>query len=234
MKKHIPLLLVLLSFSSVGQDFSNGTFVWLGGRLKLSEPPYGLKKISQAVAFKYGISIKRDKKFYNSLSLREKFTYNMLYGESFMQNCSMVMQDTEIEKKIFARLPSPFGENHWSMEQRSFFTNNRDSVIYLMKECIGRTKEIGVNFKNVFTDINAKELIPVFSSTYLLTKKDHDILTALALLMKVNGYPPFLKTGVYYQLYGNQSDYSAFIPFTAADGKLILSLSTDFYNAGKK
>ncbi|HLA58698.1 MAG TPA: hypothetical protein VK622_08055 [Puia sp.] len=44
-------------------------------------------------------------RIYASLSLREKFTYNMIQGESYFQNCDAFLSSIDEEKKISARLP---------------------------------------------------------------------------------------------------------------------------------
>src|SRR6185369_10495733 len=93
-------------------------------RLYTATPPYGLQKI-------YGLikKIKADEdgnealaaKTYNSLSFREKITYNMIHPEEYSQNCDAMPPIQDEQKKIFAQLPDAFGEIDWSDRQRKFF-----------------------------------------------------------------------------------------------------------------
>ena len=131
-------------------------------RLKMSVPSYGLQKIKNQLA-----TIKSDdddnqilnKKFYTTLSLREKFTYHMIHFESYSQNCDAVPPILDEQKKIFAHFPDSYYEYTWSKSQTDFLKNNRDSVIAIMKEIISRSGRVGLNFKNAILEINAKEMV---------------------------------------------------------------------------
>jgi len=206
-------------------------------RLYTATPPYGLQKI-------YGLikKIKADEdgnealaaKTYNSLSFREKFTYNMIHPEAYSQNCDAMPPIQDEQKKIFAQLPDAFGEIDWSDRQRKFFIDNRDSVMNVMKQSISRTRRVGLNYKLVIADINAKEMIPFLVTTYNLEKKDHDILTVLMLIMKDNNYQPFLSSASYKKLYGEDGSYEAYLNFNKANEELIIKRATDFYNGISK
>lgn len=196
-------------------------------------PPYSLKKV-KALAAQSKTDNEDNKKInakdYQSLSLREKFTYHMVHAESYSQNCDAMPPIQDEQTKIFARLPDAFDEYTWSDRQKKFFTTNRDSVLALVKECIATTKRIGVNLKLVIQEVNGRELVPLLISTYNIAKKDHDILTLLMLLMKDNEYIPFLQSIFYKKLYGDEANYSAFINFNTANEELIIKRATDFYN----
>jgi hypothetical protein len=217
MKKIHCLFILFISISAFCQDeemkeASKESKAYHTYRLQITEPPYGLKKIKAQISLikidDYEIE-KIDSKFYESLSFREKFTYHMIHGERFSQNCDALPPIQEEQKKIFAHLPNPFIEHAWNTSQTGFLKKNRDSVIILMKENISKTNRIGLNFKNTITDINAKEMIPFLISTYLVTKKDHDILSVLMLLMKDNTYPPFLSSASFKKLYSHDNNWSA-------------------------
>jgi hypothetical protein len=206
-------------------------------------PPYGLAEVQRLIKVK---TVKREDeddsgvdslppKLYQPLSLREKFTYNMIYGESFYQNCDIDMPVPDEEKKIFGNLPRLFSEEGWSDRQRDFFKDNKDSVIALMTESIGRVKRIGLNYKHVIVDINATSMIPFLISMYNLQKRDHDILTVLMLLMRNNKYPPFMESVSYSKLYaGKESYYVGSLQFNSANEALIIQRATDFYNGLSK
>ncbi len=209
-------------------------------RKKITRPPYGLGKITaliKQIKFKddpnggEGGTKALPAKTYLSLSLQEKFTYNMIHAESYSQNCDAELPVEDEQLKIFGQLPDLFGEYSWDDRQLRFFKTNRDSVMELMKESIGRTNRIGLNFKHVLVEINAKDMIPLLISTYQLEKKDHDILTVLMLLMRDNMYAPFLNSVSYQKLYANkESSYRAYLNFNTANEELIIKRATDFYN----
>lgn len=203
-------------------------------------PPYGLAKVKQLIKEK---TIHRDdpdadagtdslpERLYRSLSFREKFTYNMIYAESFAQNCDVNEAVVDEEKKIFGQLPSLFPEHAWGNRQEAFFKVNKDSVIALMTESIGRAKRVGLNYKYVIVDINATSMIPLLIDTYNLQKKDHDILTVLMLLMHNNKYPPFMESLSNKKLYEtNEIYYGVSLTFNSANEALIIQRATDFYN----
>jgi len=208
-------------------------------RVKPSVPPYGLVKIKDLIKV-----VKSDEegnealsaKVYESLSLREKFTYHMIHGESYSQNCDAMPPIKDEHKKIFAFLPDMFDEYAWSDRQSTFLTSNRDSVIAFIKESIKRSKRVGVNYKHAILEINAREMIPFLITTYTsgTTRKDLDLLTLFMLLMKNDEYDPFISSGSYRKLYSEESDYMSYLNYTKGNEQLIIKRVTDFYNANKK
>ncbi|MBC7948262.1 MAG: hypothetical protein H7Y42_10315 [Chitinophagaceae bacterium] len=206
-------------------------------RVKPTVPPHGLAKVKALIK---DIKVDEDdtealaRNVYESLSLREKFTYNMIHAESYSQNCDANPPIQEEHKKIFGYLPDAFGEYAWSDRQSGFLRANRDSVISLMKESITRSKRVGVNFKHAIIEINAREMIPFIIAAYAEIKKDLDLLTVLLLLMKENEYDPFIASASYRKLYSDESNYAAFLVFSKGNEELIIKRATDFYNAGKK
>jgi hypothetical protein len=243
--KHILFLAFLFSsflvFSQDGQEWkeaSKESQDYHEYRIKPTVPPYGLAKIKELIKQIKKSNAEEEteaisQKTYDALSLREKFTYNMIHAESYSQNCDAMPPIQNEQKKIFAYIADAFDEYEWSDRQTKFLTNNRDSVIAFMKESISRTKRVGVNFKQAILEINAREMIPFLIATYNITKKDHDILTIFLQLMKDNEYEAFLISGSYKKLYSEDSNYQAFLNFNAANESLIIKRATDFYNAGK-
>ncbi len=206
-------------------------------RLRESVPPYGLEKVKKIIAAiptgDEETLQKPNSKQYQALSLREKFTYHMIHGESFSQNCDAMPPIQEEQQKLFGYLPDVFGEYSWSAGQIGFLKNNRDSVMALIKESVGRSKRMGLNYKAALEEINAKEMIPFLVTTYNTDQKDHDILTLLMLLMKNNNYTPFVTAASYRKLYGADASYQAYLDFNKANEALILKRATDFYNSSK-
>ncbi|NIG55486.1 hypothetical protein [Chitinophaga sp. Cy-1792] len=210
-------------------------------RSKVTIPPYGLPKVKAMVS---GLELEGDNdynetaaltaKAWNALSFREKFTYCMIHGENFSQNCDASPPVQDEQKKVFGQLPSAFGEFSWSDRQLKFFNDNQDSVLALIRESVNRSKRVGVNYKEAIVAMNAVEMIPFLEEVYLKDKKDHDILTIFLLLMKENKYAPFLSSVSYKKLYGNDSDYGTYIDFNSANEALILQRVNDFYKNYKK
>jgi len=229
--------LLIVSFSLLAQDelswkeASRESQAYHAYRLKLTIPPYGLEKIKTKLK---GLKRNDDEEtklssaYYQSLSLREKFTYHMIHAESYSQNCDAMPPIQDEQKKIFGHLPDVFNEYRWSDGQIKFFKTNKDSVISLMKESIARTGRIGLNFKAAIAELNAMEMIPVLIGTYQSSKKDRDILTVLMLLMKENKYAPFVSSASYKKLYGDEDNYLAALTYNTANEELIIKRATEF------
>ncbi|HYM92602.1 MAG TPA: hypothetical protein VET23_00555, partial [Chitinophagaceae bacterium] len=212
MKLSLFVLTLLISFSLAAQDTtewkeaSKESQAYHKYRQHLSYPPYSFNKINQIIK-KQVLSDSDDnlvlkENAYNALTLREKFTYNMIHGESFSQNCDAMPPIQDEQKKIFGYLPDAFAEFGWSDRQTKFLNDNRDSVITWIKECASKNNRVGINFKLAIFQINAKKMIPFLIKMYKLQRKDQDLLTLMMLLMKENNYTPFLNSPSYKKLYG--------------------------------
>ncbi|RFS19275.1 hypothetical protein DVR12_23870 [Chitinophaga silvatica] len=233
----------LLLFSTLfakAQDYpepSKESVEYTEQRSKITTPPYGLAKVKAMIAkvkADDNDNMKLSNKDYNSLSLREKFTYNMIHAEEYSQNCDVPTPVAEAQKQIFGQVPSSFNEYTWSDRQLNFFKDNKDSVIAIIKESVNRSKRVGVNYKEVIVLMNATEMIPFLEEVYQRDKKDHDILTVFLLLMKNNNYQPFLTASSYPKLYGENVDYySSHIAYNSANEQLILQRVNDFYKNRK-
>lgn len=193
-------------------------------RDSVSIPLYGLEKVREIIA------AGSQKDYYSALSLREKYTYNMIYGETYSQLCSIPTMYAYADKQIFGFLPMLFFERSWSDRQLTFFKDNRDSVITLIARDIRKKRMVGLNYKHVIVDINAVSMIPLLITTYRL-QEDHDILTVLALLMKRNNYKPFMSSFDYKKLYaGTESYYEASLICNTSNEAFIIQRAIDFYN----
>jgi len=74
-------------------------------RTTTTQPPFGLTRVKGLIKKIKADSENNERladKVYNSLSNQEKFTYAMLHGEDFSQNCDMMPIFQDEEKKIFA------------------------------------------------------------------------------------------------------------------------------------
>lgn len=207
-------------------------------RLEAIEPKYGLAKIKGIVKrLKEDEDMNRRMKAadYNSLSVAEKFTYVMIHGEDFSQNCSDMPPIVDEQKKIFAYAPGIFDDQAaWSDRQRQFLKSNRTAVIKLIRETMTAKHRVGVNLKSTILEINAVELIPDLARIYNRDKKDHDILTIMCNLMKENKFKPFLASPTGKKLYGDENDYQANLDATSANRKLVLDRALAFHKSWKK
>jgi len=205
-------------------------------------PPYGFDKVKELITqIKWQDdsldemrgTIVLNGKDYASLSFGEKFTYHMIHPESYSQNCNAMPERMDLDKRIYGQLHDLFGEFHWSERQLSFFKDNRDTVLQLIKTLIEENHKVGENFMEVIDEMNAKELIPSIIDCYNKQEnKDHYILTLLLLLMKQNEYPEFMNSISYKKLYTLKEDtYTAYLVYNQANEDLIIKRAMNFYNS---
>jgi hypothetical protein len=246
MKQVFVLLVIAFSVAAYGQDEKD--FKWQEPskeseeyhvyRTEMAWPPYGLSKIMELIEkIKFDVDNETealDKNIYDGLTLQEKFTYNMIHPESYSQNCDAMPPIQDEDKKIFGYLPDIFGENNWSSRQRKFLKDNRDTVMALIKAAALKSKRVEANYKQAIDEINGTEMIPFLIDMYNRTKKDHDILTLLMLLMEENKYPLFMASISHRKLYGDGGNYQAYLDFNKANEALIIKRATDFYHNLKK
>jgi hypothetical protein len=239
MKFLVVILILTINFSAGAQNKLAGIdSSWYF--LQPTTPPYGLHKIQELIRkattdSSYFTTQVLDGGTYSSLSLREKFTYNMINPESFYQICSVFGPNGKEKKPLPAYLAALSGSRRWSERQTKFFINNKDTVIQLMTACLQAGSNIGPNFKHVIVDINAKAMIPFVLKAYEKNESDLNLLTVLMLLMKDNKYRPFINSALYKNLYDYENgDYRMYIDLDAASEKLITTLATQFYNEQHK
>lgn len=200
------------------------------------EPAYGLSKVKKLI-----MGIKADKEgneklstsVFNALSSKEKFTYCMIHPESYSQNCDAEPPIEDEQKKIFAYIPDSHYEADMSTRQTDFLKKNKDSVAAWIKETANAKKRIGLNFKEAIITTNATHLIPFLIEFYNKSKKDHDILTTLILLMENNKYKPHLQSQMREKLYGDTGTWPRFVNLNKANVDLIIKRATEFFNAKK-
>lgn len=214
-------------------------------RLYVATPPYGLEKVRKLMKKMVDVPDKDESdmgtlslssKAYASLTIREKFTYTMIHGESYSQACDVFLAEDGEENRIYKRLPDFFAEESWSDRQVKFLKDNRDSVMTLIRESVTRSKKFGLNYKAAILEINGVEMIPFLVGYFNQQKKDGDILTLMNLLMKENKYPPFMNSATYQKLYSSENIYQGYIEFNKANEELIIKRALEFYQtrANKK
>lgn len=200
-------------------------------------PPYSLAKVRALVR-----GIKTDQqenkrlnaRAFSALTSNEKFTYTMIHAEDFDQNCDASPGILHEEGKIFAYVPSAFEDvGAWSDRQVKFLTGNRSRVIALLRETIRKQHRVGANFKHAILELHASELISDLADVYKATRKDHDILTVMMILMRDAKYRPFTSTRFYVKLFGEHADFGASLPATPANQKLVLDHAAAFYRSRK-
>jgi hypothetical protein len=207
-------------------------------RLLKTEPSFELTKVKGILK-----TLKRPRdegvergvadKVFGRLSTEAKFTYCMIHGEVFSQNCDGMPAVLDEENKIFAQPSGAFGdEQDWSDRQKRFLHSRRSSVIRLLKSTIRSRHRVGVNLKKAILEIDATEIVPILELTYLKDRKDHDVLSVLSVLMKHESYGPYVKSAIYKALYtGPNASYQTSIPYTRQAEKFILAMATRFHKS---
>lgn len=240
MKKLFVLVVVACSvmgaFAQLNdpKGYSKASRAYRDYRITATAPPYGLAKVRNLIK-----RTKEDEdgnvvissKAFNALSTKEKFTYCMIHGEVFSQNCNGMPGVLDEEKKIFSHPASSFSEEDWSKRQEAWVKSHRRDVIALLRATIRARHRVGVNLKKAILDLDAYDLIPDLVAAYRPSNKDQDILSTLCVLMKDGSYPPFLKSATYRKLYGKDSSYQSFIMANAANQKLTIDRAMAFYRS---
>jgi hypothetical protein len=203
-------------------------------------PPFGLSKVMAAIRSMHAIDDSNSDGFaialsdtaYNALSFDEKFTYNLIHGETYEQMCDPLPERPDEKDRIYGQTVDYFGEYAWSERQRSFFKDNRDSVEQLMKIVITQQGRVGMNLLDVIIETNATDMIPYLIDVYRRDNSNHYILTALMLLMKKNQYPEFMQSISYTKLYKRDIDtYSAYLVYNKANEDLIIQRAINYYKS---
>lgn len=231
--------------AQTAQEDENGLYMdpaAIEMRSKMTIPPYGLTKVKALIA---KIIPEEDNETtdasinaipatdFSRLSLREKFTYTMIHAELYAQNCAIPEYQTQVDKKIFGTLLDGFNETSWSQRQIDFLNENRDSVMKLIQESVLRSKRMGVNYKHALVEINAWEMITFIIDYAKKTPKDKDALTLLMLLMKRGEYQEFTTSTSFKKLYGDNSNYYAYLNYNKENEALIFKRALNYYKDRK-
>ncbi|MCF3110225.1 hypothetical protein LL912_15685 [Niabella sp. CC-SYL272] len=167
---------------------------------------------------------------YDSLSLREKFTYAMIHPERYLQNCAMFIYFFQ-RGKLFPRLSFGYNENTFSFRQIQFLKMNRDSVMTFLNEIIQQKKSWGINIKQAIIEINGWEFIPAMMTYYRQRPDDTDVLTTFMVLMVHDVFSSFVQSGYYRQLYGAPDSYGVTIALDKTTETFILNTAMDYYKS---
>lgn len=203
-------------------------------RRQIVEPPYSLTVVKRAIRKLKshdddGLIMPPAQ--FNRMTFAQKFTFTMIHGEIFSQNCDGMPVYVNEEKKVFSYFPTPFGQMVWSEKQLAFMRKNRTRVIGMIRTVMNSRHRVGINFKGAIVELHAKELIPDMISIYRRDRKDHDILTVLMLLMNDAGYRPFTASPLFTKLYGDKASYQSFVMATRATQDEIIARGMAFYRS---
>ncbi|CVK16697.1 hypothetical protein Ga0061079_10987 [Apibacter mensalis] len=246
------LLIILLMFTIYNaQETENKTYVdssntnnsYRKERLKNSIPSYNLSKIEKLIAKSMSmnsfeetkntdnINFHLSEKDFNKLTIKEKFTYTMIYPEIIPSNVNTDSTIIHEENKIFGMLPSSNNYPKWSVRQKKFLNQYRKNIQEFIQESSSKNQYMGLNFKKALLEINAIESIPFLINFYNSTdKNDKDLLTVLMLLVKNGKYYPFIRSNVYRQLYNDNENIQEFyIDYSDKNEEYILKTAHNFY-----
>ena len=209
-------------------------------RETITKPSFGLAKV-EALIKKYKLrdssddSAKLPAKEFGKLTTAEQFTYHMIFGEAFSQNCDAMPIFVDEEKHIYAYPPSAFqDERGWTEQQLEVIKKSRNAFLPLLQKSILRGK-IGCNLKQAIIELHAYELIPTICDVYKKKRYDHDILSVLMILMKDGKFAPFMESASYKKLYADEeSSYQSFLVANRENQDLIMSRATAYYASKRK
>jgi len=165
---------------------------------------------------------------FDSLSLREKFTYAMIHPERYLQNCSGSEYFFR-RGKLFARLSSGYNENMLSRRQIHFLKTNRDSVMTFIRAITRGANTWGINLKQAIIEINGWEMIPAMAAYHRQRPDDTDVLTTFMQLMANDVFGEFVQSPYYDPLYGAQSRYNAIIDYNKTTETFIINTAMNYY-----
>jgi len=208
-------------------------------RMVETDPSYGLTKVESLIKRIKSVNDYSQEiaaKTFNALSVPDKFTYCMLHGEVFSQNCDGMPATLGEEKMIFGHPLGPwFGQNQWSDRQKSFLHHNRTAVVGLLRSTIRSNSRVGCNLKMAITELDAWELIPDLAASYNKAKQDGDILSVFFLLMKDGKFKPFLISETYKKIYADEdASYKSFVAYNPENAQLTIQRATAYYKSRKE
>lgn len=168
-------------------------------------------------------------KGWRSLRPAAKFTYCMIHGELYSQNCDGMPAFVGEETKIFAQPAAAFNnEQDWSDRQITFLQSRHSSVVEWIRKAIRTQNRVGVNLKKAILEIDANELVPDLVAQYWRSSRDKDVLSVLCLLMKHRRFAPFVKSPLFKALYSGDASYQTFVPCSRDTEKFIIDCALRF------
>lgn len=243
------LLIILLIFNiyiaqetenNISIDSTNIKSINQEERLKNSIPSYNLSKIQKLISKLSSINDTESNEYsdrylsekdFDKLTIKEKFTYTMVYPE--IKSSSEDIDSLAIyeENKIFGKLPTIINDPKWSARQKKFLKQYRKNIQEFIRETSLKNQYMGLNFKKALLEINAIESIPFLVDFYNSTdKNDKDLLTVLMLLVKKGKYYPFVRSNVYRQLYNDDvNSQVSCIDYSDINEEYILKTAHNYY-----
>ncbi len=202
---------------------------------RLTNPGFGLERVQAFIQqYKNSRESYRNKPVsqgaYDSLSIREKFTYAMIYPERYLQNCARFTYFFQ-RGKLFPRLSFGYNENTLSFRQIQFLKMNRDSVITFLDEIIQQKKSWGINIKQAIIEINGWEFIPAMMTYYRQRPDDTDVLTTFMALMAHDVFSSFTQSEYYNHLYGDPVGYHVTVDADKTTEAFILNTTMAYYTS---
>lgn len=213
------LIFCSVAFAGTQEDPPKSAIAHRDYRAKPTEPTFGLAKV-KAILSKYKVGMSEEPTelppaVWNKLSTPEKFTYCMLRGEAFSQNCDAIPINVKEESVVYGNPIAGFtDERAWSPRQIAWMKANRKEVVRLAKETIKTRQRTGANLRELILQLNAKELIPDVLAAYAIKKKDHDALSLVSSMMKEANFGPYVKTKIYAEFYGDDKGYYHAVPYS--------------------
>jgi hypothetical protein len=197
----LTLVLIALSLTSIHAATDTSKY----GELTI--PSYGNDKVKAMIKqIKSGYSQALDTETsilstenYNSLTVKEKFTYTMMHGE--IVTSEIIIHEGyeslgrgKISKDLNFTFPKQF---IWSKRQIKFMQENREKCLELIQEILAENKFIGDNIKAAIILLNAHETIPSLIDHLKNKPVDNNITTTLIQLMYNNKFSPLFETTTY-------------------------------------
>ena len=146
------------------------------------------------------------------LTIHQQFSKHISAPERYGQNCAgysdRLPRRLAEARMISANLPPEIEGYTWSDRQLDFFKRNRDSALVWMRNEIGSTHTVGMNFKQIIVALNGVELIPdlliEMDRESIAGRHDDAIYTVVMLLMNRGDFAPWMQTKLFWRLYGRE------------------------------
>jgi len=168
------------------------------------------------------------------LTVVELMYYCFKYPCSFSQICAAdEWQDSTNTPKIPGYLPSSYSGDLRSEWQMEALQKRRDSVLIVMNDYLSKNPDdLDPEFLGLLLEMKAVESIPTMKKNATVENNGYSFLLALMMEKK---YAPFMKTGMYQRLYGDEGwRYGNRLEANKTNIDSIKVLATQMYNEHKK
>lgn len=210
-------------------------------RQRTTEPPFNLAKVKALVASgqtahltsspRADIGKTLPEAKFNKLSLEEQFTYNMLYPETWSQNCIGRGAEIHEANRIYRRAPVEFDAAYfWSEKQIKWFRSHRREVVGFLRRTIAARHDAGSNVKQAIVQIQGYELIPELIDLFRNNRKDKDLLSTMVTLMDNGKYKPFQTSDIGIKMVSPKAHAREPLAATKTNEDFILSQAKAYYD----